>query len=75
LHLQKPKELKVVLSEDGTAVEISAEVPIKGLVVETEDDSVVFEDNLVDIVPNEVVRIGVKGATKETKLEARYLGM
>ncbi|KAK3955729.1 glycoside hydrolase superfamily [Pseudoneurospora amorphoporcata] len=76
LHLQKPKELKVVLSEDGTAVEISAEVPIKGLVVETpEDDEVVFEDNLVDIVPNEMVRIGVKGATKETKLEARYLGM
>ncbi|CCC08012.1 hypothetical protein SMACR_01576 [Sordaria macrospora] len=76
LHLHKPKELKVVLSEDGNAVEISAEVPIKGLVVETpEDDEVVFEDNLVDIVPNEVVRIGVKGATKETKLEARYLGM
>ncbi|KAK3355617.1 glycoside hydrolase superfamily [Neurospora tetraspora] len=75
LHLQKPKELKVVLSEDGTAVEISAKVPIKGLVVETEDDEVAFEDNLVDLVPNEVVRIGVKGATKETKLEARYLGM
>lgn len=75
LHLQKPKELKVVLSKDGTAVEISAEVPVKGLVVETEDDLVVFEDNLVDIVPNEVVRIGVEGATKETKLEARYLGM
>lgn len=75
LHLQKPKELKVVLSEDGTAVEISAEVPIKGLVVETEDDAVMFEDNLVDIVPNEVVRIGVKGVTKETKLEVRYLGM
>lgn len=75
LHLQTPKELKVVLSEDGNGVEISAEVPIKGLVVETGDDEVKFEDNLVDIVPNEVVRIGVKGATRETKLEARYLGM
>ncbi|CAN8101195.1 unnamed protein product [Discula destructiva] len=75
LHLQKPKELKAVLNDAGTAVEISAEVPIKGLAVECEDDAVIFEDNLVDIVPGEVVSIGVKGATKDTVFETRYLGM
>ncbi|KAK4184472.1 glycoside hydrolase superfamily [Podospora australis] len=75
VHLQKPKELKAVLSEDGTAVEISAEVPVKGVAVECEDDEVLFEDNLVDIVPGEVVRIGVKGAKKGTEFGVRYLGM
>ncbi|KAK3987079.1 hypothetical protein QBC44DRAFT_352046 [Cladorrhinum sp. PSN332] len=78
LHLQKPKALKAVLSEDGKHVEISAEVPVKGVAVECVeegDDLVKFEDNLVDIVPGEVVRIGVKGATRETKFETRYLGM
>lgn len=75
LHLQRPKELKAVLTEDGTAVEISAEVPVKGVVVETEDDGVRFDDNLVDVVPGEVVRIGVTGANKGSKLETRYLGM
>ena len=75
LHLQKPKELTAVLAEDETAVEISAEVPVKGVVVESEDDNIKFDDNLVDIVPGEVVRIGVTGATKESNLETRFLGM
>ncbi|KAB5549707.1 family 2 glycosyl hydrolase [Coniochaeta sp. 2T2.1] len=75
LHLPKPKELKAVLTEDGEAVEVSAGVPVKGVVIESEDDGIKFEDNLVDIVPGEVVRIGVKGATKESKLETRFLGM
>ncbi|KAN0094204.1 glycoside hydrolase family 2 protein [Hyaloscypha variabilis] len=75
VHLQKPKELSVVLSEDGKEVEISAEVPVKGVALESEDEDVVFEDNLVDVVPGEVVVIGVKGAKKGTSIGARYLGM
>ncbi|KAK1547823.1 glycosyl hydrolase family 2 [Colletotrichum paranaense] len=75
LHLQKPKSLKATLAEGGDVVEISAEVPVKGVALEAEDDAVVFSDNLVDIVPGEVVKIGVKGATKDTKIETRYLGM
>ncbi|OLN85397.1 Beta-mannosidase B 2 [Colletotrichum chlorophyti] len=75
LHLQKPKDLKATLAKDDTVVEVSAEVPIKGLALEAEDDAVVFSDNLVDIVPGEVVSIGVKGASKDTKIETRYLGM
>ncbi|KXJ96122.1 glycoside hydrolase superfamily [Microdochium bolleyi] len=75
LHFQKPKELRVELSKDGKDVEISAEVPIKGVAVECEDDDVKFADNLVDIVPGETVRIGVAGASKDTEFGVRYLGM
>lgn len=75
LHLQKPKQLKAVLNGEGTAIDVSAEVPIKGLALECQDNGVKFEDNLVDIVPGEVVRIGVEGAKKETVFETRYLGM
>jgi beta-mannosidase len=50
-------------------------VPVKGVALECEDDAVKFDDNLVDIVPGEVVTIGVRGATKETRIETRYLGM
>jgi beta-mannosidase len=75
LHLQKPKALKAQLTADYSAVEISAEVPVKGVALECEDDDVKFDDNLVDIVPGEVVTIGVRGAGAETKIETRYLGM
>jgi beta-mannosidase len=75
LHLQKPTQLKAVLSEDDRTVQISAEVPVKGVVVESDDDEIKFEDNLVDIVPGEVVAIGTSGATKQSKFETRYLGM
>ncbi|EHL01058.1 (Trans)glycosidase [Glarea lozoyensis ATCC 20868] len=75
VHLQKPKQLRVSLSEDAKVVEVSAEVPIKGLAVECEDDGVVFDDNLVDVVPGEVVYIGVRGANKASKITGRYLGM
>jgi beta-mannosidase len=75
VHFQKPKQLKVQLTADRTAVEISAEVPIKGLALECDDEAVKFDDNLVDIVPGEVVTIGVRGATEGTKIESRYLGM
>ncbi|KAF5688153.1 beta-mannosidase [Fusarium denticulatum] len=75
LHFQKPQNLKTEISEGCKSVEISAEVPIKGLAVLSEDDGVKFEDNLVDIVPGEVVKIGVTGAKKDTVLTTQYLGM
>ena len=75
VSLQKPKHLEAVLAKDGKTVEISAEVPVKGVALECEDDNVRFEDNLIDIVPGEVVTVKVRGATKGTKIETRYLGM
>ncbi|KAK6078935.1 Beta-mannosidase B 2 [Seiridium cupressi] len=75
LHLQKPKQLKAELSDDTTSVAISAEVPVKGVALECEDDEIKFEDNLVDIVPGEAVTIAVKGAKQSSKITTRYLGM
>jgi beta-mannosidase len=75
LHLQKPKQLKAELSADGKSVSLSAEVPVKGVAVESEDDDVRFEDNLVDVVPGETVRIAVRGAGEDTVVTTRYLGM
>lgn len=75
LHLQKPKQLKVELAADSKSLQLSAECPVKGLAVDCADDNVKFDDNLIDIVPGEVVSIGVRGATKETKLTTRYLNM
>ena len=74
-HLQKPKDLKVKLSAEGDALEITAEVPVKGVAVEAVDDGVVFSDNCVDVVPGETVLIGVKGlkSGEEDKLDVRYL--
>ncbi|KAL2157174.1 hypothetical protein VTH06DRAFT_6395 [Thermothelomyces fergusii] len=75
VHLQKPRALRAWLATDGSAVEVSAEVPVKGVALECDDDWVRFDDNLVDIVPGEVVTVGVSGADKNTKIETRYLGM
>ncbi|KIL88094.1 beta-mannosidase [Fusarium avenaceum] len=75
LHFQKPKELKAKLTDGAKFVEVSAEVPIKGLALECEDDEIKFEDNLVDIVPGEVVEIGIRGAKKDTAIKTQYLGM
>lgn len=75
VHLQKPKHLSADMTRDGRAVELSSEVPVKGVALECEDDSVVFGDNLVDVVPGEIVSIAVKGANKGSKITTRYLGM
>lgn len=74
-HLQKPKHLEVDVSRDGRWVDISAEVPVKGVALECDDDDVVFDDNCIDIVPGEVVRVGVKGGNKSSVVTGRYLGM
>jgi beta-mannosidase len=74
-HLQKPKRLSADISHDGKIVEISAEVPVKGVALECEDNDVVFDDNCVDIVPGEIVTIMVKGANRSTRITTRYLGM
>ena len=75
VHLQVPKNLTAEVCRDGKTVDISAEVPVKGVALECEDDDVRFGDNLVDIVPGEVVSISVTGANKGSKIETRYLGM
>ncbi|KAI9739837.1 MAG: hypothetical protein M1835_003190 [Candelina submexicana] len=73
--LQKPKALKMDVAPDMKSVYIESDVPLKGLVVECENDDVRFEDNCVDIVPGKKVLVGVNGLQKEDELTARYLDM
>lgn len=75
VHLQRPKHLKVEVSQDGKRVDVSAEVAVKGVALDCEDEDVKFEDNCVDLVPGEIVSIAMKGGDKETKIGAKYLGM
>ncbi|KAI5859639.1 glycoside hydrolase family 2 protein [Durotheca rogersii] len=75
LHLARPTQLRAELSADRAAALVSAEVPVKGVALECEDESVVFEDNLIDIVPGETVRVGVRGAREDTVITMRYLTM
>ncbi|CAG9954940.1 unnamed protein product [Clonostachys rosea f. rosea IK726] len=75
VHLQKPKSLHVEVSADGKTVSIGAEVPVKGVSLESEDDDVKFQDNLIDIVPGELVTVGFTGGTKSTVITTQYLGM
>ncbi|KAG6010046.1 Beta-mannosidase B [Claviceps maximensis] len=76
LHLPRPKQLTVELAGDAQYVlQVSAEVPVKGLAVGCTDEGVKFEDNLIDVVPGEMVSIGVRNATKDTKFTTQYLNM
>lgn len=75
--LQKPEKLRVEVADDSGSLSLSAEIPVKGVVVESEDDNVVFEDNCVDLVPGELVSIGVKGLKGDAsaRIGVRYLGL
>ena len=75
VHFAKPQNLKVQLADDLKSVQVSAEVPVKGVAVECDDDAVKFLDNLVDVVPGEAVRIGIVGATQSTKFTTRCLNL
>lgn len=88
VHMPKPKSINLKLVGDEAekddqpiAVVVSADVCIKGLQLEIKDreqgDEVVFEDNGIDVVPGEELRVGCKGLKwgEEGRLGLRYLGM
>ncbi|CUS15242.1 unnamed protein product [Tuber aestivum] len=71
LTLQPPKSLKASVEEGH--VHLSSDVPVKGVVVESSKEGVVFEDNCIDLVPGETVWIGVKGLVKSDDVMLQYL--
>jgi beta-mannosidase len=82
VQLQQPRDLSIHFSphERDTLlgeVQLTSAVPVKGVVLNSFDDSVKWEDNCVDLVPGEVTKIAVKGLTEATakSLNVRYLGM
>ena len=76
-----PKNLRIDSIGDqnsGDSFEIECDVPIKGFVLEVDNDTngnIVFEDNCIDLVPGEAVLIGVKGLEllEKPKITYRYL--
>ncbi len=73
--LQFSKELRVSARVEGEAVILSANYPAKGVVVSVplvEGDDAVFDDNFIDLVPREEVRVGVKGLNGR-RVQTRFL--
>ncbi|KAL9000206.1 MAG: hypothetical protein Q9169_001108 [Polycauliona sp. 2 TL-2023] len=76
-----PRNLRIDIigNQDTTKIiEVQSDVPVKGFVLEvekTKEHDISFDDNCVDLVPGEAIRIGVKGleAIQEPKITYRYL--
>ena len=85
VHLPKPERLHVRLvggksegENQPSAIVLSADVCVKCVQLEIEDrESVVFDDNGIDLVAGEEMRIGARGLRwdDERKIGVRYLGM
>lgn len=72
--LSESPELTVTVL-DGW-LEIRTKAPVKGVVVSVvpDDRDVDFEDNGVDVFPDDVYTINASGLVKDDKVEARYYG-
>ncbi|KAH8592516.1 glycoside hydrolase family 2 protein [Bisporella sp. PMI_857] len=72
-YVRFKKDLKVEVKVEGNEVVLSANGPAKGVVVAVpleEGEDAVFDDNFIDLVPQEVVRIktiGLKGRSVKAK--------
>ena len=85
MHLPKPERIHVRLvghRSDGegqaSAIVLSADVCVKCVQLEIENrESVVFDDNGIDLVAGEEVRVAARGLDwgDERKIGVRYLGM
>lgn len=75
LHMSSALNVTAKVVDGGSAVILSANAPAKGVVLQTSNTgtgNVVFDDNFVDLVPGEEIRIGVTGLQDES-VEARFL--
>lgn len=74
-ELSFSKDLKVKMRVDGDEVVLSADYPAKGVTVSVpieEGEEAIFDDNFVDLVPGEEIKIAVKGLNGR-KLQTRFL--
>ena len=76
---KKGVNVNVEVKDEGGKEEVwvSTDAPVKGVVLsvdvgEGENEDAVWEDNFVDLVPGEVVRVGVEGL-RGRKVKARWL--
>lgn len=65
--------LKVEVASDGKTVTLSAQKPIKGLILDVDGEDVKWDDQAIDLVPGDpqtIQAIGLNGRT----VKARFLG-
>ena len=78
VRFQQPEKLNIEIVEG--AVEVSAEVPVKAIWLEVPDEEgrqrVVWDDNGFDVMPGQVMKVGVKGLDigEEERIQVRYMG-
>lgn len=75
VSFKKGVEVKVVVQEGEKEVRICADAPVKGVVLGVpveEGEDAVWEDNFVDLVPGEMVCVGVEGL-RGRGVKARWL--
>ncbi|CAG9978429.1 unnamed protein product [Clonostachys byssicola] len=72
LHLKRPERLEIGITEGRDAVYIRSDVPIKGLVLESDDEDVWFCDNLVDVVPGETLTLKATGLKGGDEFRTEY---
>ncbi|KAJ5449651.1 glycoside hydrolase superfamily [Penicillium daleae] len=67
---------KLIEEKTGSYIELSASVPMKCVYLDYEDDAIEWDDNGVDLVPEETTRVRVSGLTagREIKLRVYWLG-
>ncbi|SPJ74941.1 related to beta-mannosidase [Fusarium torulosum] len=75
--LQMSSELKVSaeIVDEGRAVVVKANAPAKGVVLSGTDgkgETVVFDDNFIDLVPDEEIRVGIRGPAGD-HINVRFL--
>lgn len=78
VRFPRPKTLRVDIvgnARDGNYIEVEADCLVKSFALEADEDDVLFEDNCIDLVPGEMMRIGVKGLEigDDHRLSVRYL--
>lgn len=69
------KDLKIEATVEGDTVVLKSNGPAKGVVVSVpieDGDDAIFDDNFVDVVPGEEIRIGVKRLDRR-KIQTRFL--
>lgn len=75
VKFKKGVEVKVMVEEGKKMVKVSADAPVKGVVLSVpveEGVDAIWEDNFVDLVPGETVSVGVEGL-RGRGVKARWL--
>lgn len=81
VQFQKPKQFRMQIgvgSGGDNEIELESEIPMKGVALEVNDeggDEVVFDDNGIDLVPNETMCVGMTGLSggEEGRITVQFL--